>query len=169
VEELCVILIGLGGNLESPRFGKPRDTQIAALAALGAAGVAIVKRSSWYQSEPVPRSNQPWYVNAVVSVATRLCARELLSLLQAVETQFGRVHEARNAARVLDLDLLNHGGEVIKTSSLVLPHPRLQQRRFVLVPLVEIAPDWRHPVTGLTAVQLLAQLKDEQDLKRLSS
>ncbi len=163
-----MILIGIGGNLDSPGFGSPRATQIAALAALEAAGIAIVRRSGWYRSEPVPRSNQPWFVNAVASLATGLGASELLTLLQAIETRFGRTRAARNAARVLDLDLLDHHGQAIDTPSLVLPHPRLHERRFVLVPLAEIAPRWRHPITGLTAAQLLAQLTSEQELERLS-
>jgi 2-amino-4-hydroxy-6-hydroxymethyldihydropteridine diphosphokinase len=163
-----VILVGIGGNLDSLEFGSPHATQIAALAALEEAGVSIVGASPWYRSEPVPRSNQPWFINAVVSLATGLDANDLLALLQAIETRFGRIRGPRNAARVLDLDLLDYRGQTVNTPALVLPHPRLHARRFVLVPLAEIAPHWRHPVTGLNAAQLLAQLTSDQELERLS-
>jgi 2-amino-4-hydroxy-6-hydroxymethyldihydropteridine diphosphokinase len=115
----------------------------------------------------VPRSDQPWFVNAVASLATGLTAPDLLAVLQAVEGQFGRVRGERNAARVLDLDLLDHRGQVTETASLILPHPRLHQRRFVLLPLAEIAPSWRHPVSGLTAEQLLSRLAATQLIERL--
>lgn len=162
-----MILIGAGGNLDSPSFGPPRETLTAALAALERESIKILARSSWYRSEPVPRSSQPWFVNAVLSVATELTACELLAVLQAIETDFGRIRTERDAARVLDLDLLAYDAKVTQTPSLVLPHPRLHQRRFVLVPLAEIAPDWRHPMLGLTASELLARLSTEQQLERL--
>jgi 2-amino-4-hydroxy-6-hydroxymethyldihydropteridine diphosphokinase len=162
-----VILIGIGGNLDSPRFGQPRHTLLAALAALEAEGVGIRACSAWYCSEPVPRSNQPWFVNAVASLTTELGANELLALLQTIETRFGRVRGKPNAPRTVDLDLLDHNGQIIEAASLVLPHPRLHQRRFVLVPLAEIAPRWRHPQSGLTAEQLLAKIADDQRLERL--
>jgi 2-amino-4-hydroxy-6-hydroxymethyldihydropteridine diphosphokinase len=162
-----VILIGIGGNLGNPRFGSPRNTLSAALAALEVEGASIATRSGWYRSEPVPRSDQPWFINAVASLASQLGANELLGVLQAIETRFGRLRGERNAARTLDLDLLDHNGQMIETSSLVLPHPRLHERRFVLVPLVEIAPNWLHPRLGLTAAQLLAKLTTEQQLERL--
>ena len=87
--------------------------------------------------------------------------------MQGVETRFGRVRGERNAARVLDLDLLDYRGGVIETATLVLPHPRLHERRFVLTPLAEIAPAWRHPLLGLTAEQLLAGLVSDQQIERL--
>ncbi len=162
-----MILIGLGGNLDSAQYGAPRRTLAAALAELDAEGVRIARRSGWYRSEPVPRSDQPWFVNAVAAAAADLGAEELLAVLQAIETRFGRIRGEPDAARVLDLDLLDHHGQVLDTPSLVLPHPRLHGRRFVLVPLVEIAPNWRHPRLGLTAGQLLAQLEDEQPIERM--
>jgi len=88
-------------------------------------------------------------------------------LLQAMERRFGRVRIKPNAPRVLDLDILDYQAERMDTPSLVLPHPRLHQRRFVLIPIAEIAPDWRHPILGLTAQQLLARLSSEQQVVRL--
>jgi 2-amino-4-hydroxy-6-hydroxymethyldihydropteridine diphosphokinase len=163
-----VILIGIGGNLDSARFGPPRDTLSAALAALEEKHIRILTRSGWYRTEPVPRSDQPWFVNAVVSLATELGPEDLLMVLQATERQFGRVRGEPNAPRVLDLDILDSRGEVKNAMSLVLPHPRLHERRFVLMPIAEIAPDWRHPILGLTAAQLLAKLSSEQQIERLS-
>jgi 2-amino-4-hydroxy-6-hydroxymethyldihydropteridine diphosphokinase len=163
-----VILIGIGGNLDSARFGPPRDTLSAALAALEEKHIRILTRSGWYRTEPVPRSDQPWFVNAVVSLATELGPEDLLMVLQATERQFGRVRGEPHAPRVLDLDILDSRGEVKNAMSLVLPHPRLHERRFVLMPIAEIAPDWRHPILGLTAAQLLAKLSSEQQIERLS-
>jgi len=164
-----VILIGIGGNLESARFGPPRDTLSAALTALKEKRVRILTRSGWYRTEPVPRSDQPWFINGVVSLATELGAQDLLMVLQATERQFGRVRGETNAPRILDLDILDYQGEVMNATSLVLPHPRLLERRFVLMPIADIAPDWRHPILGLTAAQLLAQLSSEQQIERLPS
>ena len=126
-----MILIGIGGNLESARFGPPRDTLSAALAALAAEGIRIQARSGWYRAEPVPQSDQPWFVNAVVSLATELSAKDLLIVLQTTERQFGRVRGKPNGPRILDLDILDYQGEVMNARSLVLPHPRLHERRFV--------------------------------------
>jgi 2-amino-4-hydroxy-6-hydroxymethyldihydropteridine diphosphokinase len=164
-----MILIGIGGNLDSPQYGPPRETLTAALAALEADGIGILALSSWYRTEPMPRSSQPWFVNAIVSIATALGPEKLLAALQSMETRFGRVRSEPDAARVLDLDLIDYQGKVVQTPCLVLPHPRLHQRRFVLAPLAEIAPNWRHPLSGLTADQLLAQLSDEQPVERLPS
>jgi 2-amino-4-hydroxy-6-hydroxymethyldihydropteridine diphosphokinase len=162
-----LILIGIGGNLDSPRWGPPRETLSAALAALEGEGVTIAARSAWYRSEPVPPSDQPSFVNAVAAVETGLGANGLLALMQAIEIRFGRLRSVRNAARVVDLDLLDHRGERVETAALTLPHPRLHRRRFVLEPLAEIAPGWRHPLLGMTARQLLDRLADEQPVERL--
>jgi 2-amino-4-hydroxy-6-hydroxymethyldihydropteridine diphosphokinase len=163
-----VILISIGSNLESARFGPPRKIAAAALTALSDEGVQIVTRSRWYASAPVPHADQPWFVNGVAALSRfpregsshggALDAGALLALLHGIEDRFGRVRGARNAARTLDLDLLDYDGEMIETPALTVPHPRLHERRFVLVPLAEIAPLWRHPRFGLTAGELLAPI-----------
>ena len=115
-------------------------------------------RSRWYLSEPVPPSDQPWYVNGVAAVETRLTPAALLTALLLLETRFGRRRSTPNAARTLDLDLIDYDGRQCASERLTLPHPRLHERRFVLVPLAEIAPDWRHSRFALTASELLRRL-----------
>jgi len=162
-----MILVGIGSNLAAPRFASPLDTAAAALEQLPTIGVAVVRRSRWYMSEPVPPSEQPWYANGVVTVETRFAPAALLDALLSLEARFGRRRGERNAARTLDLDLLDYEGRQCRTERLVLPHPRLHERRFVLAPLAEIAPRWRHPRSGATAAELLARLPPGQPVRAL--
>jgi 2-amino-4-hydroxy-6-hydroxymethyldihydropteridine diphosphokinase len=162
-----VIIIGIGSNLAASPAVTPRETAEEALPALAAPHLQPLLRSSWYESAPVPASDQPWFVNAVALIASDLEPELLLKLMLDVESRFGRVRHERNAARTLDLDLLDYDGLIIDTPSLTLPHPRLHQRRFVLEPLCEIAPNWRHPVLGLSAADLLTGLPDDQPVRRL--
>ncbi|MBV9554326.1 MAG: 2-amino-4-hydroxy-6-hydroxymethyldihydropteridine diphosphokinase [Alphaproteobacteria bacterium] len=164
-----MILIGLGSNLPAPPAATPLETARAALAALPEAGITLVKCSGWYESEPVPRSDQPWFVNAVASVSSALRAPELLGRLLALEQRFGRARSVPNAARTLDLDLLDCESQLCDTPTLTLPHPRMHERRFVLAPLCEIAPEWRHPRFALSAVELLARVPPEQQVRRLDA
>jgi 2-amino-4-hydroxy-6-hydroxymethyldihydropteridine diphosphokinase len=161
-----VILIGIGSNLAASGYSSPEETAEAALSVLPEIDAVLRARSSWYVSEPVPASDQPWFVNAVAEVATELPAPELLTRLLALELCFGRQRSVRDAARTLDLDLLDYDGLQCATPDLVLPHPRLHERRFVLMPLSEIAPMWRHPRLGLTAAELLARLPPGQAIRR---
>jgi 2-amino-4-hydroxy-6-hydroxymethyldihydropteridine diphosphokinase len=146
-------LVGLGANLPS-RFGAPAATLEAALDLLGGSGIRVLGRSPWYESAPVPISDQDWYVNGVAEVATELPPDGLLRQLHAIERAFGRTRTVPNAARPIDLDLLDYDG-MIESGWPVLPHPRMHERGFVLLPLLDVAPDWRHPVSGLDAARLL--------------
>ena len=154
-----MILLALGANLAHPRYGPPENTLEAALEALREGGVGVPARSRWYRSAPVPASDQPWFVNGVAALETRLAPADLLARLHAVEAAFGRTRGRRNEARVLDLDLLAYHDRVSGPGeSPVLPHPRLAERAFVVLPLAELAADWRHPVSGLSATELAARL-----------
>jgi 2-amino-4-hydroxy-6-hydroxymethyldihydropteridine diphosphokinase len=141
------VYIGLGANLPSA-IGTPQETLEATLEKLESEGVAIVRRSPWYASEPVPPSDQPWYINGVAELATPLAPGDLLELLHRTEASLGRVRRERWEARVVDLDLLDYRGTIHAGPSPILPHPRMTQRAFVLFPLRDIAPEWRDPTTG---------------------
>lgn len=163
-----LILIGLGANLPSERFGSPRETLEAALSELAHRGLRILRRARWYESAPVPPSGQPWYVNGVVAVETALGPEALLTVLHEVERRFGRIRGERNSARVVDLDLLAYG-EMVRPGpgAPILPHPRAAERAFVLLPLAEIAPGWQLPGSGRSVEELIAALPEGQQIRPL--
>jgi len=149
-----IAYVGLGANL-----GEPEAQLREALNRLDAADeVEVTRVSTFYRNPPLGPENQPWYVNAVARVRTRLEPDELLRLLQQVETAMGRVRGERWGPRRLDLDLLLYNGEVIFTPDLVVPHPEMHRRAVVLAPLAEIAPGAWHPVLKKSAGDLLAAL-----------
>ena len=158
------IFIGLGANLES-QFGSPRQTLEAALDALELQGIIIRARSRWYKSVAVPDPADPEFTNGVVEVETSLSAAHLLGVLHDIEKQFGRTRRKRWESRPIDLDLLDYQGLSQRAdgvdAGLELPHPRLGKRSFVLLPLQEIAPQWRHPVSGHSLESLIAALPPE--------
>lgn len=169
-----MIFVGLGGNLSSQRFGSPKQTLQAALGRLTDAGVQVVRLSPWYRSAPVPASDQPWFINAVGQVEFAGSAEDLLDVLHEIEKDFGRVRIERWEARIIDLDLLGFHAQIDgwrdrypgdSTTMLVLPHPRLHERLFVLRPLADIAPDWRHPVLGMTPAEMLERLPAGQSIE----
>ncbi len=157
-----MILIALGANLPS-RYGAPIETLAAARDALEYKGLGITAQSSTWLTAPVPVSDQPWYHNEVVAVDTDLSPFALLEALQGIETAFGRMRTIRNAPRVLDLDLIAYHDTIISKPELIVPHPRMHKRAFVLLPLHEIAPEWMHPALGVSLDDLIQNLPKEQE------
>jgi 2-amino-4-hydroxy-6-hydroxymethyldihydropteridine diphosphokinase len=162
-----MILISIGSNLPGPFGRTPLDAARSAVIQLnGWPGVNLRGLSRWYKSAPVPPSRQPLYINAVahLGVAAGIPepdAAELLVWLQSIEARAGRIRGERNAARTLDLDIIAMGvhGQTTRTApDPVLPHPRAHLRAFVLMPLLDVAPEWMHPVFCRSARELLAAL-----------
>ncbi len=174
-------LVAVGSNVESQR-GLPKKTVCAAIENVATRAKGDVKVSRLYRTPAFPAESGPDFVNAVFSLEWPGTAHDLLRLLHEVEEAFGRVRRTRWEARVLDLDLLALGDQVLPDPAgfeawqnlpaeeagrrapdeLILPHPRLQDRGFVLVPLADIAPAWTHPVSGLTVREMLAALPAEE-------
>lgn len=162
-----MILVGIGANLPARDGATPLETcqwAVRRLAALPGLRVDAVSR--WYVTRPVPPSGQPPYVNAVARLAVEPGAAEpdpaqLLGTLQAIEAEAGRVRGERNAARTLDLDIIAIDATVRAAPDPVLPHPRAHLRAFVLVPLLDVAAGWIHPVEGVGAGELLRRLPDQ--------
>ncbi len=127
-------------------------------------GCKVTRCSDWYSTKPVGVEGQDWYINGVVSVSVDISARKLLKELQALEKNMGRVRRERWGPRTIDLDVLLYGREVINDDSLEVPHPRLHLRKFVLVPLAQIAPDLQHPVLKRSMSDLLAELKEDEQI-----
>lgn len=157
-----MILIALGANLPTAKGSPPQETCEWALDRLKQSGVRILAVSRWFRTPPDPPSDQPDYVNGVARLESGLNPRALLTLLHEVERAAGRIRAERNEARPLDLDLIDHCGAVEGGGNgLVLPHPRAHRRLFVLRPLADVAPHWRHPVSRRSVAELIERLGDE--------
>lgn len=150
--------IGIGSNL-----GDKLENCRRAIAGIVSDGRnRFVRRSPFYRTEPVGKKDQDWFVNGVLLVDTCLNPRELLDFLLALEKEMGRVRKERWGPRVIDLDILLYGEEILEGKGLQIPHPSLHERRFVLIPLREIAPDLKHPKLGKTVSQILTELEGKE-------
>lgn len=153
-----MILLALGANLSGPA-GPPLAQCNSALIALERRGIRVVRHSRWYDTPPFPPSDQPHYVNGVACVESGFSPERLLAEMLEIEQALGRTRSVPNAARTLDLDLIDYNGQIRPGPvAPILPHPRLADRAFVLLPLRDVAPDWRHPVTGKSIAELIRAL-----------
>lgn len=151
-----MIVIALGANLPS-RNRTPEETLRAALAQFSERGLTLQRVSPFYVSQAWPDPNDPPFVNAVATVETELSPPDVMATLHATEEAFGRKRSVKNAPRTLDLDLIDYNGRV-ESGPPILPHPAISERAFVLMPLADIAPRWRHPVSGKMVKDLISSL-----------
>jgi 2-amino-4-hydroxy-6-hydroxymethyldihydropteridine diphosphokinase len=159
---LNLIYLSLGSNL-----GDRMEHLNRAIQQLGGAGVAVKRISCVYETEPVGLQAQPWFLNLIVEAESELFPMQLLDRLQTIERELGRRRIIAQGPRTIDIDILFYGGFRIKSERLTVPHPRLEQRRFVLEPLAELAPDLRHPISHLTVRELLAATPDRSAVHRI--
>ena len=158
--------IAIGGNLIPQGYETLEDVMKDAFATIDAlSDISIVGCSNWYETAPVPISDQPWYLNGVFAIETSLDAKALLAQLHEIEASFGRVRNVRNEARILDLDVIDYQSEIIDDGDICLPHPRMHLRAFVLLPIQDLDPSWHHPVTGKSVGQLIEEMPEGQDIR----
>ncbi|RYF90888.1 MAG: 2-amino-4-hydroxy-6-hydroxymethyldihydropteridine diphosphokinase [Caulobacteraceae bacterium] len=162
------MIVALGSNLPGGYRDVPALLE-AALEAFPAHGLSVAARSGWWRSAAWPDPAMPAYTNGVVLVETALSVRETLLQLHEIEAAFGRTRHRANAPRTLDLDLIAHGRAVIGEGGLQVPHPRAHERRFVMGPLADVAPRWRHPVSGASAANLAVTATVGKDAARIPS
>lgn len=151
-----LIYLSLGSNLGDRALNLER-----AIAALPEAGVQVLRCSSIYETEPVDFLAQPWFLNCAVEAVTSLPPRQLIDMLQEIERRMGSKKLVLRGPRIIDLDVLIYGASTARSDGMEIPHPRMGERRFVLVPLVELAPAFRHPILHATIAELLATTRDK--------
>ncbi len=165
----AILFVAIGGNNIVEGYHSLIDGLQAAVEMLPQHGIEVQKISHWYKTAAVPISDQPDFLNAVLRCETDLEAHQALRVLQEIEAQFGRIRTVKNAERTVDLDIIDFGQGIFVEPSLTLPHPRLQDRAFVLYPLRDVAPDWVHPISHKAIAQLIRELPEGQDISKFKS
>lgn len=154
------VYLSLGSNI-----GDRAENIERAIEMLGPHGVRVTRQSSLYETEPLELRDQPWFLNSVVEAETELMPRQLMNTLLEIERDMGRTRRVPKGPRVIDMDILFFGASEFRTPELEIPHPRMAERRFVLVPFAEIAPEARHPTLQKSVAQLLAETPDHSEVR----
>ena len=161
------IIVGIGGNLFSKEGLHPVQVCQEAIKLLKPMSIIVEKQSSWYRSDPIPKSDQPKFFNSILVASTTLNELDVLNSLHVIEKKFGRIRKNINEARIIDLDLIDYSSKIYDSKDIVLPHPRAHLRRFVMQPLYEIEKNWVHPILKTSVTEILNQL-DKQELELFS-
>ena len=161
------IIVAIGGNLHSKNGLHPVEICQEAIKSLKSMSIIVEKQSSWYRSDPIPKSDQPKFFNSVLVASTTLNELDVLNSLHDIEKKFGRIRKNINEARIIDLDLIDYSSKIHDSKDIILPHPRAHLRRFVMQPLYEIEKNWIHPILKTSVAEILNQL-DQQELELFS-
>ncbi len=155
------IIIGIGGNIKSKEGAHPIEVAMKAISYFKDYSIKVTNRSSWYETEPIPKSDQPNFFNCIVLANTILNELDVLKSLHAIEHKFGRKRRMVNEPRIIDLDLIDYSNKILTNKEIVIPHPRAHQRRFVMEPLAEIDKTWVHPILKININKILKNLHNQ--------
>ena len=156
-----MILIALGSNLNSETFGTPLENCLKAIEFIKKE-YKILNVSNFYETEPIPKTDQPFFVNAVISVETKDKPNNILKNLMLIEKKFKRIRKKKNESRSIDLDLLSYNNEIKSSPDLILPHPRMHLRKFVMMPICDIDENWVHPLLKKKARKIVKELANQK-------
>jgi len=155
------IIISIGGNIKSKDGSHPIHVAKKAINCLENYSIQVTNQSSWYETEPIPKSDQPNYFNCVVFAKTTLNELNVLNSLHDIENIFGRRRIAVNEDRVIDLDLIDYSNKILENKDIIIPHPRAHKRRFVMEPLAELDKNWVHPILNKNVSEILKKLNSQ--------
>ncbi|MBS91619.1 MAG: 2-amino-4-hydroxy-6-hydroxymethyldihydropteridine diphosphokinase [Rickettsiales bacterium] len=156
-----MILVAIGSNLQSKEYGSPYDNCLEVIKLIKKK-FYVKQVSRFYKTEPIPKSTQPWFVNAVIEIITKNEPFVILEELLKLEKYFKRQRKKKNEPRIIDLDLLTYNDLILNTDSLVLPHPRMHLRKFVIKPICDLDPFWKHPLLEKSAKDILKKLANQK-------
>ena len=140
------LIISIGANIKNPNGLYPIQTCERAIKAIEDNQIIVIKKSKWYISDPVPKNSQPKFFNCLIVCKTELDSTNVLKILLKIEKDLGRIRLKRKISRCIDLDLIDYSSRVKKSLRLTIPHPRSHLRKFVLLPMIEINPNWKNPI-----------------------
>ena len=155
------IIIGIGGNLKSEEGVHPIKVAMKAISYFKDYLINVTNQSSWYETEPIPKSDQPNFFNCIVLANTNLNELDVLKSLHEIEHKLGRKRRMVNEARIIDLDLIDYSNKILINKEIVIPHPRAHQRRFVMEPLAELDKTWVHPILKINVNMILKNLHNQ--------